>query len=371
MSKCHGIGCILIAAALCAAAGDQETTKENTTKPAPIGIEGMPEYGDASSWALAEKLQLDFAMHWASWKGDVPYSYSWTATPSPEDFKKHLEKLKKRGYAIAVADTTVHMTHNHLPAHIEGKRFNDPELLDAWEGFLTDYLNQYGDYIDFFSIGNEIDLYFGGHMDEWADYPAFFKRGAEVIRKLKPHIKIGVVLKPNDESLTTFWKPLEPLCDYLAVTYYTPNSALGGPPTAETLKPDHQGYFTKAFDTAFRYADQKPIVIVEVGSATAPEVSSTPELQAQFIRLLFEWLPGHEDRIAAMLWLTAKDWPYEGVKQALTGHLPQDLLEDHAFMRYLTSLGLMYEDGAPKPGLEVFKEEVLRYKSAQNPDPES
>jgi hypothetical protein len=329
----------------------------------PIGIEGIPEHGDGASWKAASELKLNLAMQWASWDESVPYSYSWTASPSKDEFKQHLVRLKKQGYTIAIADTSVHMDQKHLPKDLEGKRFNDPEVLARWAQHLEDFLARYGDEVDFLNLGNEVDLYFGSHQDEWEDYITFFERGAATVRRLRPAITIGVVLKPEKWSLTKCWRALEPFCDFLAVTYYPPNSMFETSPTAEAFSPDHPKHFTKEFERAFRFAGEKPVMIIEVGAASDPVIGSSPELQAQFIRLLFEWLPGKEDRLLGMLWLTAQDWPRERIKKDLTGDLSASLLEMDPFMRFLCSLGLKYEDGTPKPGYAAFREEMIRYRA--------
>jgi hypothetical protein len=331
----------------------------------PIGLEGVPECGDPQSWDIADELKLSLVLHWSSWDGSVPYSYSWTASPDRDQFKRYLLELKRRGYKVAIADTTVHMDQKHLPTYLDGKRFNDPVLLDCWVRYLEQLLAQYGEEIDFLSIGNEVDIYFGNKPDEWNDYVEFFKRGSEIVHRLRPAIKVGVILKPEERSLAKYWKDVEPFCDYLAVTYYTPNSMFEESPTAQGLEPDNPRYFAKELDRAIRFAGEKPVLITEIGSATDPAIDSSPELQARFVKLLFQWLPGKEEKLLGVLWLTAQDWPREGIRKALEGHLDAQLLGHEPFMRFLCSLGLRYEDGTKKPGYDVFKTEVLRYNERE------
>ena len=331
----------------------------------PIGLEGVPECGDPQSWDMADELKLSLVLHWSSWDGSVPYSYSWTTSPDRDEFKRYLLELKGRGYKVVIADTTVHMDQKHLPTHLDGKRFNDPAVLDSWGRYLEQLLTHCGDQIDFLSIGNEVDLYFGNKPDEWNDYVEFFERGAETVRRVRPAIKIGVILKPEERSLAKYWKGVEPFCDYLAVTYYTPNSMFEKSPTAEGLEPDNPRYFATELDRAIRFSGGKPVLITEIGSATDPAIDSSPELQARFVELVFQWLPGKEEKLLGMLWLTAQDWPYEGIRKALDGHLDARLLAHDPFVRFLCSLGLRYEDGTKKPGYDVFKREVLRYHRSE------
>jgi len=233
-------------------------------------------------------------------------------------------------------------------------------MLERWENYLEAFLPRYGDYIDFLNIGNEVNNYFGKHYKEWKDYVEFFKRGSEVIQRLKPRIMIGIVLV--EERREHFWKAVGPHCDHLAITYYTPCSMFGKSPTADALDKNSKTYFGKTLDEAVRVAGKKKVLVTEIGCATHPALDSSPELQAQFIEALFQWLRGKEDKILGMSWLAAIDWPYEGTKKALKGYLDPALLKHEPFMRFLTSLGLRYEDGSKKPGYHAFKREIGRYR---------
>jgi hypothetical protein len=82
---------------------------------------------------------------------------------------------------------------------------------------------------------------------------------------------------------------------------------------------------------------------------------------------LIAWLPGKGDRILGISWLSHIDWPYAHTKQALQGYLDEALLEREPFMRYLTSLGLMYEDGRKKPGYDVLKNSLALYRRGELP----
>jgi hypothetical protein len=66
-----------------------------------------------------------------------------------------------------------------------------------------------------------------------------------------------------------------------------------------------------------------------------------------------------------MAWLSLQDWPYEATRKALQGYLDARLLQHEPFMRYLTSLGLLCENGAPKPGYEAFRKALHEYIRAK------
>ena len=331
----------------------------------PIGLNRVPGYQNEDGYRTAKELGLNFIQEITQWIEPEPNQYIWRQSAGEDKFLAHLRELKEQGYKVSITFTNVHMDQKHLPAYLEGKRFNDPYMLQRWERYLEAFLPRYGDYIDFLNIGNEVNNYFGKHYEEWKDYVEFFKRGSEVIRKLKPGMKIGIVLVEGRRG--HFWRAVEPYCDHLAITYYAPCSMFGKSPTAEALDKNGSKYFAKILDEAIRIAGKKKVLITEIGCATHPALDSSPELQAQFIEALFQWLRGKEGRILGMSWLAAIDWPYEGTKEALKGYLDPALLEHEPFMRFLTSLGLRYEDGTKKPGYHAFERGVARYRE-EGPD---
>ncbi len=326
----------------------------------PIGLNRVPGYQKEDEYRMAKELGLNFIHEITQWIEPKPGEYVWLKSAGEDKFLAHLKELKEKGYKVSITFTNVHMDQKHLPEYLKEKRFNDPLFLERWEKYLEAFLPRYGDYIDFLNIGNEVNNYFGQHYGEWKDYIQFFKRGSDVIRRLKPRIRIGIVLVEGRRE--HFWKAVEPYCDHLTITYYTPCSMFGKSPTAEALDEKSGKYFAKTLDEAIRVAGKKKVLITEVGCATHPALDSSPELQAKFIEALFQWLRGKEDKVLGMSWLAAIDWPYEGTKIALKGYLDAALLQHEPFMRFLTSLGLRYEDGRKKPGYHAFKREISRYR---------
>ena len=328
----------------------------------PIGLNHVPKYRDRNSRQMAEELGLDFIVGITQWLEPKPDQYVWTLTTNDE-FQAHLKEVKGQGYQVSITFTNVHMDQKHLPDYLKTKSFNDPYLLERWQKYLESFLSRYGEYIDYLNIGNEVNNYFGKHYDEWADYLEFLRRAENVIHNLKPKIKVGIVLVESRRE--SFWKQAEPYCDYLAITYYTPCSAFEKSPTAEALDKNHYKYFGRTLDEAVRVAGDKEILITEIGCATHPDIDSSPQLQAQFIMALFQWLDSKEDKILGMSWLSPTDWPYEATKKALQGYLDAAALQHEPFMKYLTSMGLKYEDDTEKPGYAAFKSGIVQYRKAK------
>lgn len=341
-------------------------SKPGTSESIPIGLNHVPKYRDESSQRMTKELGLNFIVGITQWLEPQPGQYTWTGKAN-DTFQEHLRELKQRGYQVSITFTNVHMDQKHLPDYLKGRRFNDPYLLQRWREYLQAFLSRYGSHIDYLNIGNEVNNYFGKHHDEWADYLEFLRLASDVIRRLEPRIKVGVVLV--EARREWFWNQIAPYCDHLAITYYTPCSAFGKSPTAEALDRNHDRYFARTLNEALRIAGDKDVLITEIGCATHPDIDSSPELQAQFIEALFQWLDGKEDRILGMSWLAPTDWPYEHTRKALQGFLDPAALQHEPFMKYLTSLGLRYEDGREKPGYAAFKNGIIQYRRGRATNP--
>ena len=77
-------------------------------------------------------------------------------------------------------------------------------------------------------------------------------------------------------------------------------------------------------------------------------------------------MEGKEDRLLGVTWVSLTDWPYDGVKEAFKDSPNQEFWGNEKVLRFLTSLGLKYEDGSPKPGFAAFATELKRYRGVEN-----
>ncbi|MHB8970153.1 MAG: hypothetical protein ACYC3X_16210 [Pirellulaceae bacterium] len=147
-----------------------EAEKPDNRAAVRFGLNGVPSQDPVTDRTIAEEFQLDFFTTIFQWKEPEQGAYSWKEIAGVDPFKQHLQSLKQQGYAVSLTNTTVHMDQKHLPKYLEGKRFDDPELLERWGVFLRAFLAEYGDSIDFLNLGNEVGSYFGGHREEWKSH---------------------------------------------------------------------------------------------------------------------------------------------------------------------------------------------------------
>ncbi len=125
----------------------------------------------------------------------------------------------------------------------------------------------------------------------------------------------------------------------------------------------HKERIRAAFE--HREGDRVPIFEQSVASDVASEIlgreafTGTTYLHYQEA---VAWMRGKEDKVLGISWLSLADWPFEATRQGLRGFLDDALLDNDAFMRWMTSLGLKCEDGTNKPGYDAFRDELARYR---------
>ncbi len=346
--------CAALAAAMMAVPAAAATTA------APIGLAGLPRSGDEDGGKIAKELGLNFIVESTTWDEPKEGDYAWTESDD-DAFAKRLEGLKGQGYTVCVTLKNIEDDKKRMPLYLEGRPLDDAQVLKRWGAFLKEFLGRYGDGIDFLNFGHQVNGYFVKHGDEWPAFVKFISAGAYVVRKEKPKVSFGVVLKDTDDP-AKFWRDLAPVCSHFASTYTAPCSVIEKNPTSLALNPKQATFFGKTLDGMLQMAGRRKLLLVEVGCTTHPSLDSSPEIQAQFIQALMSWLRRSESRVAAMSYAIDKDWPYEATKGALTQALGDEILKYRGFIRLLSSRGLRDEDGKKKPGYEAFKKAIEEYR---------
>ena len=300
-----------------------------------LGIQGLP--GDGGDFARAEEASVGLGIFFGRWDEPEPGQYNWNTNAGDiSDLGTYLRGLKEYGLATYVMIANVHMESLQMPRYLEGKPFDDPYLLERWELYLTGLLERYGESIDYISIGSGLDSYFSMNGLQFPGFMKFLADGAEVIRREAPHIEVGTVLQSGD--LDRWWPQLAPHLDYLGATYNAPVDMFGNS-DSRPLDKSNPAYFTNALARVLDAAGKKKVILAEVGSATASEVDSSPAAQAEFIRRFFQWLPEHDDRIAAVQFAGVQHWPYDGTRIGSEPPISAKLLASGSFMRNWTSPG--------------------------------
>ena len=329
-------------------------------EPAPIGVGGLPHAGNPEEEAVAKELGLSFVADFSNWDEPKEGDYPWASSPD-DPFGDRLKNLKQKGYAICITLKNIDDDKKRMPFYLEGRTLDDPLVLARWAAFLKAFLARYGDSIDYLNFGHKVNGYFVKHEGEWTAFVRFVAAGAQVVRKEKPRLSFGVVLKDTDDP-AKYWRDLAPACSHLALAYTAPCSVFKKQPTAQALDPRQGIFFARTLETLMRQAGGRKLLLTEVGCPSHPSLDSSPEIQAQFITMLLAWLRQSESRVAAVSYVGLKDWPYEATRGALRQAFGDEILQYRGIIRLLTSQGLKDEEGKNKPAYEAMKKAVEQYR---------
>jgi hypothetical protein len=201
-------------------------------------------------------------------------------------------------------------------------------------------------------FGNEPDLYFMSHEDEWDDFASFYAAAAAHAKSLWGNdVPIGV--EATFAGLTgefeSEMRAVNQHSDIIAFTYYP----LNGDFTMQD--PAVFGPMLDAVATAY---PTKPLFLEETGYATSSVCEGTEDKQAEYVSEIFQAWDKHADRLTfvGLLWLhdlsqseaEAFVGPY-----GMTGAAGMD-----TFTEYLRSLGLYNFDGSEKVVIDRLNQEM-------------
>jgi hypothetical protein len=189
--------------------------------------------------------------------------------------------------------------------------------------------------MEYYCLGNEVNSYHGWHAENAADFEAnFLSLMAEcyaAIKEVSPDTKVVITFRllelyhyDNLEMLELFD---DTMCDILAFTSYP--SRTGDYDTPADLPDD---YYYRIAD----HTDTMPLAIAELGWTTHTDYGGDEEEQAEFLA----WFLNN-----------TKDIPWEYV-QWLELH---DLRPEGSSTSHAQTVGLLRNDGTPKPAWDLWK----------------
>jgi hypothetical protein len=199
-----------------------------------------------------------------------------------------------------------------------------------------------------YAIGNEIDMYFGARPQEIAPYARMLQRVKARVQALHPGVPFTTSFQASAAGqLRTLYEPIFATLDHVALTYYPLGAEFRvRPPQAATSD----------IPALVAAAAPLPVYFQEIGYPTSSLLGSSPEAQAEFVRLAFQAIRAiGTPRVLGATYLFQAD-------------LPQWLVDDIAreygvsnsrnFREFVATLGLRDERDRPKPGWNAFVEQA-------------
>ncbi len=259
---------------------------------------------------------------------------------------------KSLGYRVLLTIPTVDTALRTMPDDVVDLPLDSPETIARFEQALEELLTpEVIAAIDWISIGNEVDLYFGAHPEDVAPFVTFADAGYAKLASLglnAPHC-VTFTQEGVEFDVAGAATALLPSCTFLPMTLY---------PMSE--EPFH---FLPPLEGAAKIADfpeipDLPRVYQEIGYVSAASNGGSPELQAEFFHEAFTHTLSSDIQAVAVNWYC--DHPIELCKDFVE-HLygvPPGSPDYDAFVGFICSLGLVESEGEPKPAFAVFEEAI-------------
>jgi len=240
---------------------------------------------------------------------------------------------------IQVVNTTV----KELPADLQEKPFDDPEVLQRFRLLLDAIAPLLKNRIRFLSIGNETDVYLSAHPDEAEAYATFLNAAHRHAKSIAPALTVSTTvseagaLQPNIRELV---RPM----DAHFLTYYHGQHGMVG-----TFKDPRSA--TQDILAIAAQLDDRPIVFQEIGFP-AQELLGSAEEQAIFVNGVFDAWAELGSRVPMVNYFMMYDFPKNFVNEQMSYYGVTD--ETKRLANFIGSLGLHESDGTPRAGWDVF-----------------
>jgi len=314
----------------------------------------LGDYQQALSLARSNGVQLSH--YYVQW-GEIeksPGVYDWTV-PDYVFEATYLEDLQ-----LSVVVNVIHTSViGRVPPDLEGVPFDDPAFATRLSQFLATFADRYAGRLNYLSIGNEVNIYFGIHRDEIEAYAAVFDQARAAIHQHQPDLPVGMVFAYHDAERQGTLDVVQTLNrgDFIAFTLYLYNEGFRFTRPTSLIGE----YLDKMLDLA----GETPMAVVEIGWSTADSLEGTEADQAEYVHQVFSGLKDRKEDIRFISWFILHDTHREGCyDQALTFFEPglePDPASMDTFVTFLCHFGLRHADGTPKQAWDVWVQEVQEY----------
>lgn len=279
------------------------------------------------------------------------------ATPNAPDFsnlQSLLDTLSSANYLPYLVLATIDTNTLQLPSDLlssstpnafaSGVDFNSPALHSRFHAILDEIVPRLvaaGGY--YLSIGNEVDIWLDAnsqHADGFVDFVAAMR---DYVRTINPRVAVGATL--TDKAPQAQWvDDLLAAADVASFTYYLTDHSNGvrDPADVDT----HIG------EMLARVPASKYLLLQEAGCPSGyatPGNGSSLEIQRAFIENLFDAIDARS-RIRFVNVQHLADWTAADIAEFQQYYGSSD----PAFVEFLSTLGMHWNDGSAKPAFAEY-----------------
>ena len=255
--------------------------------------------------------------------------------------------------SILVNIPIVAISSRTMPADIAGLPFNNATVKSRYHSLIDQVVPYFNSSVKYISLGNEVDTYLSANPTEWAAYKTLIEDARTYIHSLKPNIKVGVTTTfdgfiGNASAQTAAnVASLNANMDVIILTYYPTNSSTFVPRAPATVSSD--------MAKMINIAGGKPLVMQEWGYPSSTVLSSSEQMQADFITNTFSlWKQYGSGRIPFISFFKRREWN-SAYCATLSGQS-----SGQPFYEFLCSLGLLDNAGTPKLAYTAFATELSK-----------
>lgn len=248
-----------------------------------------------------------------------------------------LNQLAARGLKILFTFSSIGVSDKTVPGDLASVAFNDPAMKTRYHNAIDQLLPYLNANVVYFSVGNEVDTYLKANPGEWAAYREFYEDALAYLHQVRPSIKVGVTTTfagANGSEMANV-NTLNTMSDIFVLTYY---------PTGAMFQVQNPSVVMADIPQMVTLANGKPLVIQEAGYPSAASLSSSEQMQRDFVTNVFQaWLAQGATNIPFLSFFKMKEWTPANCTTASGGGSPGTPLYE-----FLCSLGLRNNDYTPK-----------------------
>ena len=234
--------------------------------------------------------------------------------------------------------------NRQVPDRLRGAAWDSPAMVQG----VSQLIDQLAPVLDdrrpwSYAIGNEIDMYFATRPGEIAAYARLLEQLKPIVKSRHPRASFTTVWQFNSiDRLRSTYAAVVATLDHIALTYY---------PIAADFSVRPVDQLARDLPRALAVAAPLPIAFHELGYPTATLLGSSPEQQAEFMRISFDAIrAAGTPRVLGATYLFQSDLPQWLVSDLVRAYG----LDSDRFRAFITTLGLRDENDRPKPGWQEY-----------------
>ncbi len=252
--------------------------------------------------------------------------------------------------SVSLCISPIAAINRAVPGDLKNVSFDDPQMIKRFKQ-LVDTIYQYIPNLDlqFFLVGNEVDLYFSSYPQEWDEYIEFTKEIVPYIKQYWNNVEVGVETTLGgasgpDKSMI---QKLNSHTDMVCFTYYPLNSDFTMKPVSE-VRP--------AIAEIMEIYPGRKMFLEECGYASSEICNSSEKAQAEFVEEMFDIWDEYADRLLYVGFLWLHDIPEETAWFYVEEYGMKGQPNELVFKEYLRTTGLRTSSSKDKQGFLKLKE---------------